>query len=148
MKNEAPFAIIGWREWIALPDFSNTRIKVKVDTGAKTSAIHAWKIRPFVKDGQEWVTFELHPDQRSSKNAFQCEAPVHSRKMVKSSNGHTETRFSIWTNISIGLWTIPGEITLTNRDDMGFRMLLGRTFIRNGFLVDSSRSFLQRKKLK
>jgi len=144
MEQRGPFGVVGWREMVTLSDYSDDLIKAKVDTGAKTSAIHAWNIRPFDKDGADWVEFELHPDQKSNKRIVKCVAPVYKRKAIKSSNGVTEVRFSVLTNVKIGLWSFPAEITLTNRDEMGFRMLLGRSFLRKRFIVDCGRSWLTR----
>lgn len=142
-KMTCPSGVVGWREWIFLPAMTDIPIKAKVDTGAKTSALHAWNIRSLTIDEQDWVEFELHPDQKSNKRIVKCRAPVHTRKSVKSSNGKSEVRFSIMTDLRIGSMTYSSEITLTNRDEMGFRMLLGRSALKNRFLVECGHSFVQ-----
>lgn len=136
---------IGWREWVHLPMLGDVHVKAKIDTGAKTSAIHAWRIREEREDEQLFVTFELHPMQRTSTPAVACRALVRDRRVVRNSGGHEEARYVILTPAHIGLHTINIEITLTCRDDMGFRMLLGRDAVKNEFLVNPARSFLHGK---
>ncbi|XSG82934.1 MAG: ATP-dependent zinc protease [Methyloligella sp. ZOD6] len=133
---------IGWREWVGLPDLGVAAIKAKIDTGARTSAIHAWKIEPFQRGGQVWLRFELHPEQRSKAGAITCEAPAADRRQVRSSGGHVTKRYVIKTTLALGTEMWPIELTLINRDEMGFRMLLGRTALKNGVLIDPARSFL------
>ena len=135
---------LGWREWLALPDFGIDSIKAKVDTGARTSALHAFYVTPFTRDGKPWVRFGIHPWQRSSSNVVHCEAPVADRRMVTDSGGHSEERFVIETTVLLGDRPIKTEITLTDRENMRFRMLLGRTAIRGACLVDPGRSYLTR----
>ncbi|NNC47958.1 MAG: ATP-dependent zinc protease [Sphingomonas sp.] len=137
--------VVGWREWAQLPDLGVGAIKVKVDTGARTSAIHAYDVHHFERDGTEWVRFKLHPEQKRRRPEVSCEAPLAGIKRVTSSNGQTQRRFFIKTRIKMGKKTFPIQLTLTNRDDMGFRMLLGRTALRRRFLVDCSKSFIQGK---
>ena len=134
--------VIGWREWVALPDLAITHIKVKVDTGAKTSALHAYYVTPFEHNGQAWVRFGLHPIQEDSLTCIECEAPVIDRRFVTDSGGHKEERFVIRTDLLLKGRRFPIEVTLTDRENMRFRMLLGRSALRNGFLVDSKKSFL------
>lgn len=134
-------AILGWREWAALPDLGVDRIKVKLDTGARTSALHAFDLEEDIVDGIEVVRFEVHPLQRSTANAVPVEAPVVARRRVRSSTGHRQERPVIRTPIRIGDRTWRIDVTLTRRDEMGFRMLLGRRALR-GVLVDSARSWL------
>ena len=134
--------VIGWREWVALPDLAITHIKVKVDTGAKTSALHAYYVTPFEHNGQAWVRFGLHPIQEDSLTCIGCEAPVIDRRFVTDSGGHKEERFVIRTDLLLKGRRFPIEVTLTDRENMRFRMLLGRSALRNGFLVDSKKSFL------
>ena len=113
-------AIVGWREWAQLPDLGVDAIKVKVDTGARTSAIHAYDVHHFERGGEEWVRFKLHPEQRRRRPEVTCEAPLAGIKKVTSSNGQTQKRFFIKTRIKVGKKTFPIHLTLTNRDDMGF----------------------------
>lgn len=137
-----PALNIGWREWVGLPELGVHAIKAKIDTGARTSAIHAWKIEPFQRGGEIWLRFELHPEQRSKAGAIICEAPAVDRRHVRSSGGHVTSRYVIRTTLALGTASWPIELTLTNRDQMGFRMLLGRTALKGGVLIDPARSFL------
>ncbi|RME71782.1 MAG: ATP-dependent zinc protease [Planctomycetota bacterium] len=139
--NERP-PVLGWREWVSLPGLGVDWIKAKVDTGARTSSLHASRIEPFVRDGVPMVRFELHPLQRDTTVTVRCEARVIDRRPVRSSSGHVQERFVIETDLEARgeRWAI--ELTLSHRDAMGFRMLLGRRAIRGRFLVDPGRSFL------
>lgn len=121
-------------------------MKVKVDTGARSSALHAFDTRSFERDGVEYVRFTVHPGQRVTAEAIEAECPVIARRWVTSSSGHRTRRPVIRTPIALLGQTWPIEVTLTNRDAMGFRMLLGRQAIRRRFLVDVSRSYLGGKK--
>ncbi|MBF0341087.1 MAG: ATP-dependent zinc protease [Magnetococcales bacterium] len=134
--------VLGWREWASLPDLGVERIKAKIDTGARTSALHAVDPVLVTRDGQEYVRFRLHPVQRKSKPELLCEALLVDSRRVVSSGGHIEDRFVIVTRMRLGEREMPVEITLTNRALMGFRMLIGRTSICKKFLVDPGRSFL------
>jgi len=134
--------IIGWREWIHLPQLKMKNIKAKVDTGARTSSLHAYDIERFYKGSQKWVRFKVHPDQKDTKKVVKCEAKVLEYRKIKSSNGATELRPVILTEANLGGVIWPIELTLTNRDEMGFRMLLGRASIRGEFLVDTGKSYL------
>jgi len=133
---------IGWREWASLPDLGVPAIKTKVDTGARTSALHAFRLRQWHRDGDVWVTFEVHPEQRSLRGAIAVECPVAGWRRVRSSNGLVQHRPVIRTAIALAGLRWPVDITLTNRDEMGFRMLIGRAAIRHRFIVDPSRSFV------
>lgn len=134
--------VIGWREWIALPEFGVDAVKAKIDTGARTSAIHAFDIRPFSKRGVPWVSFVLRPEQRRRQPALQCAAPVIDERKIRSSSGEQERRYVIEVEAHLGEIAWPIELSLTNRDELGFRMLLGREAIRRRFLVNPDRSFL------
>ena len=137
--------VLGWREWLRLPELGIVRIKAKVDTGARTSALHAHDIRYVRRGGQRMVRFTVHPLQRSTRGAISAVAPLVDERHVRSSVGHEELRPVILTTIDVGgqLWAV--EITLTKRDVMGFRMLLGRQAIRGHAIVDPGRSFITRK---
>ncbi len=133
---------IGWREWLALPELDVPAIKVKVDTGARTSALHACSIEPFSRAGRDYVSFRLHPLQRRTDVERVCEAPVKDRRTITDSGGHRERRYIIETPICYGGVEWPIEITLTNRGTMQFRMLLGRTAMADRLIVDPAASFL------
>lgn len=133
--------IIGWRECVGLPDFGIDEIKAKVDTGARTSAIHAFKIKHFKKDDEDWVRFKIHPRQRRRKPEFECEARMVDIRTVTSSNGQREKRVFIKTRMKIGPYLFPVELSLANRDEMGFRMLIGRGALKKRFIVDSASSY-------
>ena len=132
----------GWREWVGLPELGIDWLKAKIDTGARTSSLHAFDVVEFERDGEEWVRFTVHPWQDSIDDAVVHEARVHDRRAVRSSSGHTEHRIVITMPVRLVGRDVEAEITLTNRDEMGFRMLIGREALRQGFLVDPARSFL------
>ncbi|MDB3910050.1 ATP-dependent zinc protease [Gammaproteobacteria bacterium] len=133
---------LGWREWVQLPDLVDVSVKAKVDTGAKTSSLHAFFIEPYTRDGNPWVKFLLHPNQNDNDIEVECHAAVSDRREVSDSGGHKEKRYVIESSIVIGKDVLIAELTLTDRDSMSFRMLLGRNLLRGSFLVDSGSSFL------
>ena len=133
--------IIGWREWVGLPDFGIDRIKVKVDTGARSSSLHAFDLEVFERDGEKWARFEVHPVQRTREDTKRVEAPIQEFRSVRTSSGKATLRPVIATHVQLSGSTWPVELTLASRDEMGFRMLLGREAIRRRFLVDAGRSY-------
>ena len=138
---------IGWREWISLPDLHIPKIKAKIDTGAKTSALHAFKLQYYTEDAIQKVYFCIHPFQKKSKPMIECRADLKEMRWVTDSGGHREERPVIETYVKIGdmNWSI--EITLTSRDDMRFRMLLGRTAMKSqGLIINPSNSYLLGRK--
>ncbi len=133
--------IIGWREWVTLSDIGVERIKAKIDTGARSSSLHAFDIKSFERDGQAFVRFKVHPLQRSTKETVEVEAPVLEFRKVRSSSGHAHLRPVIVTTVEALGQSWPIELTLANRDAMGFRMLLGREAVRGRMLVDAKVSY-------
>jgi hypothetical protein len=141
-KKKRSLETIGWREWVALPEVGISIIKAKVDTGARSSALHAFDFEVIEVEGVARIRFKVHPIQRDSHTVILCEAPLIGERWVRSSTGRSMLRPVIRTRIRLGERSFPTEITLVRRDLMGFRMLLGRRALRNRFLVDSGRSFL------
>jgi hypothetical protein len=133
---------IGWREWVVIDSLGLPPIKAKIDTGARTSALHAFKVRAFRRHGERWVRFSVHPQQRNHTLEVTCEARVVDRRRVTDSGGHTSMRYVIVCPLRMQGYTWPVEFTLTNRDSMRFRILVGRTALRSRFLVDPGRSFV------
>ena len=133
--------VIGWREWVGLPDLGIRRIKAKVDTGARSSSLHAFDLEDFERDDEMWVRFSIHPVQRKSDKTVEAEAQVLEYRSVRSSSGKASMRPVIVTNICLLGLSWPIELTLANRDSMGFRMLLGREAFRRRFLVDAGNSY-------
>lgn len=141
MKRERP--VIGWREWVMLPALLDLPIKAKIDSGARTSSIHSFGTRRFSDGGAPHVEFLLHPIQRHARPEIACIAAIRDERWVRSSNGEAEKRIVIETSARLGPIDWPIELTLADRDLMGFRMLLGRSAIRRRFLIDPGRSFRQ-----
>jgi hypothetical protein len=137
--------IIGWREWVALPELNLPAIKAKVDTGARTSALHAFLIEPYSRDSVDMVKFLIHPIQRKLDFHVECHAPIYDFREVTDSGGHREMRYVIQSTVVIDKHSWPIEMTLTNRDTMRFRMLLGRRAMENRFMVDPGASYVNGK---
>ena len=137
--------ILGWREWVALPGLGLPAIKAKIDTGARTSALHAYLIEPYDIDGQDMLRFLIHPIQNNQDFSVECHCPVFDFREVTDSGGHREMRYVIRSDVVIGGNSWPIELTLTNRDTMRFRMLLGRRAMEERFVVDPGASYVNGK---
>lgn len=137
---------IGWREWLALPSLGIRAIKAKIDTGARSSALHAFDIQLFERGANQMVRFRVHPWQRSGAGTIVAEAPLAGERLVRNSGGIETLRPVIIAEVELAGRRWPIEITLTARDAMGFRMLLGREAIRRRFMVDPGRSYLAGKR--
>ncbi len=135
--------IIGSAEWCRFQELGMPAVKARVDSGAKTSTIQADNIKPFVKDGQEWVKFEINPIQDNRSIIISCEKRIIARKMIKNTSGITEERIAIRTSMQIGDQMHEIDLTLADRNSMEFRMLLGRDAFKDRFLVDVSKEFVQ-----
>lgn len=133
---------LGWREWVALPDLGLPAIKAKIDTGARTSALHAFSVETFQEDGVALVRFLIHPLQKRDDLYVECVAPVKDRRRVSDSGGHREMRYVIESEVVAGPARWPIELTLTDRDTMRFRMLLGRTAMDGNVTVEPEASYL------
>lgn len=135
--------MVGWREFCALPTLGIPVIKAKIDTGARTSALHTASIEPFTKDKQEFVKFLVHPLQNHNEVDIMCTAKVSDKRLVRNSGGIQEMRYVICTTLSIGKVQQKIELTLTNREEMKFRMLIGREALKQFAIVDPAQSFCQ-----
>lgn len=144
-KLKRPLLAVGWREWLSLPDLGILQIKAKIDSGARTSALHAFHLEPFKVDGKHFIRFKMHPLQRRTDTVVSCTAAIKDIRWVVDSGGHRERRYVIETQLVIGELTLPIEVTLTNRDTMNFRMLLGRTAMRKHLVINPAASFLLQK---
>lgn len=140
-ETKQPLPIIGWREWVALPQLGIAFIKPKIDTGARSSSLHASEIEEFSEGDRTFVRFKVHPIQRNKDFGVKAEAEVLEYRNVTSSSGQKSRRPVIVTDIEILGQRWPIELTLANRDAMGFRMLLGREAVRGRFLVDAGKSY-------
>ena len=140
--NSSELVTVGWREWLLLPELKLPWIKAKVDTGAKTSSLHAFCVEEFTKNDKAWVRFGIHPHQDDLETEIYCEAELLDKRNVSDSGGHTEERYVIKTDVVMADQRWPIEITLTNRDTMRFRFLLGRTAMRKKIIVNPDASFL------
>ena len=138
-------AFVGWRELVGLPDLVDERIPAKIDTGARTSSLHATDIERFDRDGQRWVRFQLDLGEGRSQ-PVSCEVPRADRRIITSSNGESQDRFIIKTRLQLGSNIYRAEFSLADRSDMQFPILIGRTALRSRFVVDSGRSWLQSSK--
>lgn len=144
-KIKKKYPVIGWREWVTLPELGLNQIKAKIDTGARTSALHAFSLQPFVENGKNRIRFDIHPLQHNTDLIVTCVADIVDKRLVTDSGGHEEERYVIETPITIAGQTWPIEITLTERENMLFRMLLGRRALRKRFIVNPARSFVTTK---
>ena len=133
---------IGWREWVSMPEFGIIEVKAKVDTGADNSSLHAFNLERFVEDGVDMVRFEIHPRQRKRKPSIDCVAKVVGERKVKNPGGRSELRPVIRTKLIVAGEELDALVNLTTRDEMTFRMLLGRRTVRNHFVVDPGRSYI------
>ncbi len=138
-------SVLGWQEWVGLPDLNIGSIKAKIDTGAKTCALHTYFIEPYKKGTENWVKFCIHPVQDDVSTNIECHAKLVDERNVTDSGGHSELRYVIQTKIIITGEVFEAEVTLTDRESMKFRMLLGRNALKRRFIVDSSKSFLSGK---
>lgn len=145
IKKIRKYPIIGWREWVGLPDLGIDKIKAKIDTGARTSALHAFSLKLFMENGMRRISFDIHPMQHNTDQIVTCVADVIDKRLVTDSGGHEEERYVIQTPITIAGQTWSIEITLTERENMLFRMLLGRSALRKHFIVNPARSFVTTK---
>lgn len=141
-KTKRAKPLIGWREWAVLPDLGISRIKVKIDTGAKTSSLHAYDVVICRRHGREFVKFKVHPLQRNTRRIVECESRLIEWRQVTDSGGKRTLRPVIETRIMLGAREVLAEVTLIARDEMGFRMLIGRQAIKGLWLVDPARSYI------
>jgi hypothetical protein len=139
------YPLIGWREWVSLPALGIPKIKAKIDTGARTSALHAFSLQPFTENGIKKISFDIHPLQHNTDHLVKCTANIVDKRFVMDSGGHEEERFVILTPILLAGQTWLIEMTLTERENMLFRMLLGRSALHKRFIINPFRSFITSK---
>ena len=145
MKTFDPLSVIGLREWINLPELGIIGLRAKIDTGASTSSLHASDIQPFQRDGEDWVRFTAYLGTQVQRR-HRCEAPLVTRKLIKSSNGQVQTRYVVRTLLALGSHVWPVEFTLTCRKTMRYRLLLGsKALVEGQWLIDPSRTYIQDK---
>lgn len=142
MTDSHSYTLAGWREWVSLPGLGVPWVKAKLDTGARSSAIHVFDLEETERDGERWARFSIHPWQKSDEDAVDAECPVLDTREVRSSSGHSEERLVVAMDLTLMGRTVPVEVTLANRDEMGFRMLVGREALRQGYAVDPGASYL------
>lgn len=141
-RNERPLATVGWREWVGLPELGVPMLRAKVDTGARTSSLHAVDLRVETVEGVQWVDFVVPHDRLSGNDPVRCRVPVRDRRSVRNSGGRSEPRYVIEVTGVVGGTVLKMEITLASRTKMRFPMLLGRQALRQRFMVDCSGSYL------
>ncbi len=142
MNNNSEKLIVGSLENCDLPDLGISDLEIRVDTGAKTSSLHVDNLTKFQKNGRPWLKFDIHPDAYQTEKVITCEYVLHDLRKVKSSNGESEQRYVIQTKLKLGAEEWPIQITLTDRSDMNYLMLLGREGMADRLLVDPSKTFL------
>lgn len=145
LLSKTPKLAVGWQEWCALPDLHIPAIKVKIDSGAKTSALHAWDVKPIQRQGEWYLQFVVHPLQRNMQLTQTCYAKLIDHRVITSSNGQKELRYVIATTLSLGSQTWEIEVSLTNRDSMAFRMLLGRDALKGRVVIHPGKILRQGK---
>lgn len=138
----APLREVGWLEWVRLPDLGLRRLEAKVDTGARTSSLHATEHEIFERDGAKWVRFRVTPSHRPAASSLICEAPLLDVRIVRSSNGLEESRPTIRTRVSLGGKLFRIDLTLAERSAMGYRMLVGREAVRGRFIVNAAKKHI------
>ena len=134
--------VVGWREWVSLPTAGVDWIKAKIDTGARTSSVHAFDQQEIERNGERWMRFSVHPWQATDEDPVWVESPLVEMRTVRSSSGHAEERPLVHMGLTLAGRTVTAEVTLSRRDEMGFRMLVGREALEQGFLVDPARSYV------
>lgn len=135
------YTLVGWREWVSLPSVGVRWIKAKIDTGARTSALHAFDMEDFDDGGERFVRYSVHPWQKNDDDAVEVVSKVVDQRLVRSSNGQEEERLVVVHDVRLADRVVAAEVTLSRRDEMGFRMLIGRQALAQGYLVDSGMSY-------